>query len=767
MTEAIQKLRIKYRFAMIVAALAVLVTFIINQAIMHDLMSDQSNLSDRIYDYKNVQLFLLSATFFILALIVHYIFRPMADHIARQIEQLEKTEAAACEANRLKSEFVATMSHEVRSPMTGVLGMAELLLRGNLKEDQRGYAQTIYKSGETLLNIIEDVLDFSKIEANKIELQNEPVDLVELLDELCFLYYPMAREKALELVVRYVPGSERYVMADPVRIRQIFGNLINNAIKFTDKGHIIITVQEDKKRKGNTAHLTFTVKDTGIGIPVNKHEDIFEIFQQADSSTTRNYGGTGLGLTICKRLVEMMGGEIKLTSAAGKGASFKIDLPLRRNHRAPYMPEKPFALQDIKTLIVDDLDILQKLLHEQLTLAGMNCQTANNGEDALQVLNSAADAGAPYDLVLIDYVMTGMNGEELAQKIKADDKMSNACLVMLSAAGSPLHRENFMQSGFSAYISKPFKNEELVGMIEGIWKAHKKGETYDWFISSLDPEKEANLDFTLKGVDVLLVEDSRLNQAYIKEVLESAGARVKAASHGQKAIEMLSGQNNYDVVLMDCQMPILDGFEAAKIIRKMEGDKGLANHLPIVALTANAMKGDRRKCLNAGMDDYLSKPVKASDLVDMVLKYTIKSSNSGAENVVPITKTNIQKNKNGMNEQTLKSLKNMFGVEYRDVIQMFLDDAADYLSTIKKALDDGDFDQAILPVHTLKSSGQRVGAEALARVAQDFEKHLMTGGRVQIDQLHDCVDEMEYEYKFVKSYLEKDLKNQSPRAGKT
>jgi signal transduction histidine kinase/DNA-binding response OmpR family regulator len=663
-------------------------------------------------------------------------------HTKKYMAQLSIEREKAENANRLKDDFLATMSHEIRSPMSGVLGMAELLMSTNLSGEQKGYTRTILSSGETLMNIIEDILDFSKIEANRLSLDPVPVNMMDIVDNVCALYSPKAREKAIELAVRYVPGTEQFVHADPVRVQQMLGNLVNNAIKFTEKGYVLVTVAEDDAYKMDdaTVRLKFMVQDTGIGISEEAQTRIFDKFMQAETSTTRDYGGTGLGLSICRRLAEMMDGTIDVTSRPRHGSAFVLSIPFRRNLNERQDSPRPVVLKNLRTLIVDDLDVFCTLIHETLEEAGMVCDTVNSSEEALLAVCKAAATGNPYQMILIDYLLPGMNGELLARALSdmngADDNdIGDPCLVMVTSAGAPLSNKEIVKKGFSAHLSKPLRRDMLINTLALVWQHYQAGERdtlirVDGMTMWQDKDIDALATQMLTGRRILVAEDSRINQAFVEDVLMQLGCTVKIVVNGREAVAAVLG-DDYDVVLMDCQMPVMDGFEAARQITALKKENRVRADLPVIALTANAMKGDRQKCLDAGMHDYLSKPVRTRDLAEKV-RFWIARQNRQIMDETKVTLTSAKAElpiqdmaENVVLDQgLLAQAKAMMKGKFEQMVDYYCEDVMSYLQEIETAFDKGEWQEAVRPAHTIKSTSLRMGAVALSVVAKKMEAEL-------------------------------------------
>lgn len=651
--------------------------------------------------------------------------------LLRSIVKMQAERDKAKEISLLKSDFLATMSHEIRTPMNGILGMAELIINSSTNVQINSFAQTIINSGESLQHIIDDILDFSKIEANKMELDINPVNMLELADDVAVLYATQARDKALELVLRYVPGSEQFVMADAVRIRQILGNLLSNAIKFTDKGYIALTIRE-VKTPTDADHMTsllFEIKDTGIGMDMATINNAFEKFTQADNTTTRKYGGTGLGLSICKSLIELMHGQLKVESAPLQGSTFTVTIPFERNSTLPRLQAKPPILKGVKAIVVDDLPIMRKVVTEQLINAGMRIDSASSGEEALRMIKEAQDKGQPYQIGIIDYLMPEMNGEMLASAIYDNPAFREMCLIMLSAAGNPVASQHFAEKGFSAYIAKPVRNVVFIQSLAVVWEQYNSGNRNN--LIRLDTQgfvnkKSSKANTNLENKKILVAEDNLVNQVFIREILDIMHAQYFIVSNGVEAFQDYKS-HDFDLIIMDCLMPEMDGFEATELIRQYERE-AQKTPIPILALTANAMKGDRERCLDAGMSDYLPKPVRKDELIDKISSLlknnnSIKPARIGSNNDDTKTTTdyNIPDDHNVINFQVVQIARETLKDKYPDILKLYLETTQGQIKDISSAFDADQIESIIRPAHTLKSTSRQMGAPVLANYAFEIE----------------------------------------------
>jgi PAS domain S-box-containing protein len=647
---------------------------------------------------------------------------------------LKQASIAAEQNNQLKSEFLASMSHEIRTPMNGVLGMLSLLQQSGLTKEQQHKAFLAQSSAESLLALINDILDFSKVEAGKLKLEKLDFNLRDMLGDLAESMALKAQNNGIELVLDVTQIEQSMVLGDPGRIRQIFTNLIGNAIKFTKSGEIIIRVAI-VEQDNNSCELQCSIEDTGIGIPTDKLDILFDAFSQVDASTTRQYGGTGLGLSICKKLCELMDGHISATSELGKGSCFTFNLKLEKSEKAQkVLPQ--IDISQLKLLIVDDNKTNREVLRGQLTNWGINVTEAENATDALQRCQYCVDTNtALFDVALIDMQMPEIDGEQLGKKIKSHPVFKKIKLILMTSIATVQDASYFSKLGFHGFFPKPATTSDLFNALNVVMENNNNSLqqpfiTHNYLATLKSPETQPTTSIS-KQHRILVVEDNKINQMVAIGIIEQLGLTADIASNGVEALAILNNASNqpYDLILMDCQMPEMDGYETTQNIRIGKANQ-VHNEIPIIAMTANAMQGDKEKCINAGMNDYLTKPIEPETLIQTLMHW-LNINKHDMNNTLQQTTTQSEAVKKAKDELETSRiwdksavLKRVLGKEKLLValLNSYAKEMPARISQLETEIQQNNHEQISAIAHTIKGIAANLGGLKLQEASLQLEK---------------------------------------------
>lgn len=693
---------------------------------------------------------------FIICLVVSLMISIYMYSTSRYTERVMVAQKEAEEANALQRDFLATMSHEIRTPMNAIIGMGDLLLDEGLDQAHALRVKTIVSAAEGLLQILNDILDFSKIEAGKLEMENISFSPGEVVEDVADLHAIQAQNKGVEMTVWQSSELPNLVIGDQGRVRQILNNLVSNAIKFTSKGHILIQVELAEKKSDNSAVMKFSVKDTGTGIPKDVQAHIFDRFRQADSSTTRKFGGTGLGLAICKKLTSVMGGDIGVESGEGTGSNFWFTAHLPIDNKTPTAIDKHADLANASVVVVDDIDVNLEILENYLKRWNANVTLFNDSADALRNIMERNSSGSPYDVILTDHLMPGQSGVDLMQSIRKNGNIFQSPAIIVSSYMDAEEGKRMEEMEEVFHLSKPIHPERLKSLLFNLLGKNEASGEITQHRRTVGVKNGTVALTQFADIRVLVAEDNHANQEIAEKILERMGCSVTCVGNGKEAVDLLRDLP-FDIVFMDCQMPEMDGFEATTMLKELMLS-GKVLQTPIVALTANAMKGDKDRCLNAGMDDYVSKPVKKEAFANILLNWLPEKQKKteGKESLMVISEASIdrpvQEQDNQPNDNKGQYSEPLFDEDvYMELKEMIGESAAHsvllkYTSSTKSDknvvtnhFEQRDYQTISDYAHKLKSSSAQIGALRLSKASADIESYFRQEG--DLDKMVSYVEE--------------------------